>query len=146
MSTAIRRILCPVDFSTPSEHAYRYALGLAETLGAELHLLHAYQLPVYALPDGAMIPTAEVAIAVSTEAQRSLDAMEATPNVVVHRHLTEGVPHKEVERVVEELEIDLVVMGTHGRTGIRRLLFGSVAERVVRTCTVPVITVPPPDR
>ncbi|MBX3269407.1 MAG: universal stress protein [Sandaracinaceae bacterium] len=144
MSTTIRRILCPVDFSEPSRHAFEYALGLAETLGAEVHLAHAYQLPVFALPDGAMMPTAEMAAAVSTDAQRALDAMEAPEGRTVVRHLTEGVPHKEIERLVDELDIDLVVVGTHGRTGIRRLLIGSVAERVVRTCPVPVLTVPPP--
>ncbi len=143
MSTSIRRILCPVDFSEPSDHAYAYAVHLAKALGAELHAMHAFQLPVYALPDGAMIPTAEVAASVSTEAQKALDRLAAPAGVEVHRHLTEGVPHKEVERLVEELECDLVVMGTHGRTGIRRLLVGSVAERVVRTCSVPVVTVPP---
>lgn len=143
MSTSIRRVLCPVDFSEPSTHAYEYAVGLASALGAELHLAHAYQLPVYALPDGAMMPTAEVAAAVSTEAQKSLDALPTPEGVTVHRHLTEGVPHKEIERLVDEYDIDLVVMGTHGRTGIARLLVGSVAERVVRTCPVPVVTVPP---
>jgi nucleotide-binding universal stress UspA family protein len=143
MSTSIRRILCPVDFSEPSDHAYAYAVHLAKALGAELHVMHAYQLPVYALPDGAMIPTAEVAASMSTEAQKALDRMAAPEGLPVQRHLTEGVPHKEIERLVEELECDLVVMGTHGRTGLRRFLVGSVAERVVRTCSVPVVTVPP---
>ncbi|MEZ4337303.1 MAG: universal stress protein [Sandaracinaceae bacterium] len=143
MSTSIRRILCPVDFSEPSTQAYGFAVDLARALGAELHLAHAYQLPVYALPDGAMMPTAEVAASVSAEAQASLDAMPPAEGVTTKRHLTEGVPHKEIDRLVDEYDIDLVVMGTHGRTGIARLLVGSVAERVVRTCTVPVITVPP---
>lgn len=143
MTTSIRRILCPVDFSEPSTQAYEYAVGLARALGAELHVAHAYQLPVYALPDGAMMPTAEVAASVSAEAQKSLDAMPEAEGITVKRHLTEGVPHKEIDRLVDEYDIDLVVMGTHGRTGIARLLVGSVAERVVRTCSVPVVTVPP---
>jgi len=141
----IQRVLCPVDFSDPSGRALDYALDLAGALGAELHLLHAYQLPVYALPDGALIPSAELAASVSGDAQRAFDQLAARipEGVNVQRHLTEGAPHLEVQRLVKELDIDLVIMGTHGRTGLARLLLGSVAERVVRTCPVPVLSVPP---
>ncbi len=141
----VQRILCPVDFSEPSGHALDYALDLAQALGAELHLMHAYQLPVYALPDGALIPSAELAASVSTDAQRAFDQLMARipEGVSVTPHLTEGSPHVEIQRLVSELDIDMVVMGTHGRTGFARLLMGSVAERVVRTCPVPVLSVPP---
>jgi len=145
MTQTVQRILCPVDFSEPSGQALDYAVTLASTLGAELHLLHAYQLPVYALPDGALIPSAELAASVSSEAQEALDGLvnDRIPDgVVAHPHLTEGAPYLEVERLVKELDIDLVVMGTHGRTGFARLLMGSVAERVIRTCPVPVLSVP----
>ena len=141
----VQRILCPVDFSEPSGHALDYAIDLAQALGAELHLMHAYQLPVYALPDGALIPSAELAASVSTDAQRAFDQLmtRIPEGLSVTPHLTEGAPHAEVQRLVSELDIDLVVMGTHGRTGLARLLMGSVAERVVRTCPVPVLSVPP---
>jgi len=62
--------------------------------------------------------------------------------VKLETHLLEGIPYKEVVRMTEELDADLVVMGTHGRTGLKHLLLGSVAERVVRSSKVPVITVP----
>lgn len=139
----IRRILCPVDFSTPSERALDFALDLAESLGAEVELAHIYQLPVYALPDGAMMAGPEFTVRVTNELQKSLNELAARrPGKKLRTHLVEGVPYREVVRLAEELEADVIVMGTHGRTGIRHLLLGSVAERVVRSAKVPVITVP----
>lgn len=139
----IRRILCPVDFSTPSEKALDFALDLAGTLGAEVHLVHVFQLPIYALPDGAMMAGPELTTRVSTELQKALDELAVRrPGPKLPTHLVEGVPYREVVRMSDELSADLIVMGTHGRTGIRHLLLGSVAERVVRSARVPVITVP----
>lgn len=142
--TPIRRILVPVDFSAPSDNATEYALWLAKELGAELELMHSYSLPVYALPDGGVMVGPEYAARVSSAAQDSLDASVARysgQGVTVRAHLTEGIPHEEVARLVEELDAQMVVMGTHGRAGMRHLLLGSVAERVVRTSKVPVLTV-----
>lgn len=138
----IRRILCPVDFSTPSEKALDFALELADSLGAQVELVHVYQLPVYALPDGAMMAGPEFTTRVTTELQKSLTELATRSNRKLPTHLVEGVPYREVVRVAEELGADMVVMGTHGRTGIRHLLLGSVAERVVRSARVPVVTVP----
>lgn len=139
----IRRILCPVDFSPPSERALDFAIELGQRLGAEIHLVHVYQLPVYALPDGAMMAGPEFTTRVTTEMQRALtDLAEAKASANPETHLVEGVPYREIVRMSEELGADLIVLGTHGRTGIRHLLLGSVAERVVRSAKVPVITVP----
>lgn len=139
----IQRILCPVDFSDTSNHAVRYAAELAVPLGAELHLLHVYQLPMYTMPDGALLAGPETAQRVMETSQESLGklAEELPGELTVNTHLCEGVPHAEVNRLVKELGADLVVMGTHGRTGLGHLLLGSVAERVVRTAVVPVLTV-----
>ncbi len=139
----IRRILVPVDFSAPSDGALDFAIELAQKLGAEVHLMHVYQLPVYALPDGAMMAGPEFTTKVTTELQKSLtDLAKSKPGSPLKTHLVEGVPYREIVRMAGELDADLVVMGTHGRTGIRHLLLGSVAERVVRSSEVPVITVP----
>lgn len=141
----IRRILCPVDFSEPSESALDYAVDLASKFGADVQLVHVYQLPVYALPDGAMMAGPEFTTKVTNELSKALDALaekKAESGVKVETHLVEGIPYREVVRLGEELEADLVVMGTHGRTGIKHLLLGSVAERVVRSSKIPVITVP----
>jgi len=140
----VERILVPVDFSAPSEHATEYALGLARELGADVALVHSYSLPVYALPDGGVMVGPEYAARVSDAAQQSLDACVerfAGKGVEVHGHLTEGVPHEEVARLAKDLGAGMIVMGTHGRSGMRHFLLGSVTERVVRTSKVPVLTV-----
>ena len=144
--TDVRRILCLVDFSDTSDHAMEYAIRLAEQLGSELHLLHCYSMPIYPLPDGGIVGTGELANIVRRDSQKAFDALRARfdTSATVVEHLTEGIPHREVQRLSDELGIDMVVMGTHGRTGIRHFLLGSVAERVVRTSPVPVVTVPAP--
>lgn len=146
--TTISRILSPVDFSDTSDHAVEYAVELAKGLGAEIHLLHVYQLPMYSMPDGALLAGPDVATRIMDTARESLDALAqrlADRGVTVERHLTEGVPHQEIDRVAKEVGADLIVMGTHGRTGLGHLLLGSVAERVVRIVPVPVLTVRHPE-
>lgn len=143
---AIERILCPVDFSEPSEHAMRYAVDLAERLGAELHLVHVFQIPAMALPDGAIMGGPDWTTRIMERSEQSLKelaARHADQGIDVKTHLVEGVPFREINRVArEDVKADLIVIGTHGRTGLSHLLMGSVAERVVRTSDVPVITVP----
>ncbi len=139
----IRRILCPVDFSPHSENAVDFALDLSKKLGADVHLVHVYQLPVYALPDGAMMAGPEFTTKVTTELQKALTELAQRKDAKkLETHLIEGIPYREVVRMTDELGADMIVMGTHGRTGIRHLLLGSVAERVVRSSKVPVVTVP----
>lgn len=146
MST-IRTILCAVDFSEPSDAAVRYAAELAQKTGARLHLLHAFQIPMLALPDGAVMPSPEWTASASSRLQKGLDEIaDGLEGLEAQTHLVEGLPHTEVERFATENGVDLVVLGTHGRTGLAHLLLGSVAERIVRLSSVPVITVPSPDR
>lgn len=141
---AIKNIICPVDFSEGSARAVAYALVLARSVEAELHIVHSYQLPLYALPDGGLVAGPEYVQQVSNSSQTSLDTLVEgldKGDLVVKTHLTEGVPHVEIARLTAELEGDLVVMGTHGRTGLKHILMGSVAERVVRTSEKPVLTI-----
>ncbi|UJR78871.1 universal stress protein [Sandaracinus amylolyticus] len=143
---AIHRVLVPVDFSESSERAADYAVALARQLGAGVHFLHAWQMPVYAFPDGAVILGPDVVAQITTELQRSLDALverHKEPELSVEGHLKQGLPDREIVRAAGELGCELIVMGTHGRTGLPHLFLGSVAERVVRTSNVPVLTVPP---
>lgn len=146
--TSIERILCPVDFSETSEHALAYALELARGLGAEVDLAHIYQLPMYALPDGALLAGPDMASRILDTCQDSLDELasrHAGHEVALEKHLTEGVPHTEICRLAQKLGADMIVMGTHGRTGFGHLLLGSVAERVVRMSKIPVLTVRHPE-
>jgi nucleotide-binding universal stress UspA family protein len=143
----IRRIVCPVDFSEASEYALDYASDFASRLGARIDLVHVYQLPTYALPDGAVFTGADFENKLTGELQKQLDEItERTRKrgLETESQLLRGVPHKEIVRFAQDQEADLVVMGTHGRAGIEHILLGSVAERVVRTSPIPVVTVRQP--
>ncbi len=139
-----KRILVATDFSDPSNAALDYAIALAKALGAKITLAHVYELPVYGFPSGAMVATAEFAAQIMTSAQEAASAacekrkdvgVEITPVV------REGSTWEEVHRIADEVSADLIVIGTHGRRGISHALLGSVAEKIVRTATRPVLTV-----
>jgi nucleotide-binding universal stress UspA family protein len=137
-------ILVPTDFSVAAETALDSALALASKLGAKVYVLHAYQLPVVGFPDGVLVPTAEIASRVVSWAQSELAACVAKrkeSGVEIVSILKQADAREAVLAVAEEVGADLVVMGTHGRRGIARALIGSVAESVVRTSPVPVMTV-----
>jgi nucleotide-binding universal stress UspA family protein len=107
-------------------------------MGAELIIVHAYQLPV------TMEMPAEVAAVIAKQVQEELDGFIKgidTQGLKVSSSLCEGVPYVEIVRVAQDTGADLVVIGTHGRTGLAHLLLGSVAERVVRTSTAPVLVI-----
>ncbi len=142
----IKTILCPTDFSPSSQAALELARGLAKQLGAKLELVHVFQLPFYVgWEDGpaAMAATSEF---MNELKQRSDEKLEAAVSaceaagIEASGKQLEGAPHARIVELSEDA--DLIVMGTHGRTGLPRLVLGSVAERVVRMAECPVITVP----
>ena len=142
--SAPKVILVPTDFSVSAETALDYALQLAAKLGAKVYVMHAYQLPVVGFPDGVLLPTAEIATKLISWAQSQLAACVARrkeSSVEIVPVLKQADPRDAVLSAAEDLSADLVVMGTHGRRGLARALIGSVAESVVRTSTVPVLTV-----
>ena len=141
------RILCPTDFSEPSAGALEFAASLAERLGAELHLLHVYHLPLYALPQVMPLPTPDFAAELARAVNASLAALVeqlAGRGISAVPHLAEGVPYEVIVDKAVELGAEQIVMGTHGRTGLGHALLGSIAERVVRASPVPVTTVRAP--
>lgn len=150
-SKMIKTILVPVDFSEASESALAWACDLAETLnqpqgGAEVVPMHAFDIPAYGLPEGSYYFSADTMTRLSEESQAQLTQLEKK---FASRHvrrsiLRTGAPWDEVNALVKELDVQLIVMGTHGRRGISRALMGSVAERVVRTAEVPVVTIRKP--
>jgi nucleotide-binding universal stress UspA family protein len=139
-----KKILCPVDFSQGSNQAVEKAEELAKALGAEVELLHAYQLPVLALPD-APVTVSPTFVADLTDRAEKLMRQAAEPlrgrGLAVATKLLEGNPAETIVGRARELGASMIVMGTHGRSGFRRFLLGSTAERVVRTSTIPVLTV-----
>jgi nucleotide-binding universal stress UspA family protein len=139
-----RRILSPVDFSKTSVRAYEYAQALAERLGAELHVLHVYQLPTYMLPEGVYEVPIDLGADVLPRVREQLESFakrHCTTKVTITTSIAEGIPYMEIVREATERKVDLIAIGTHGRTGLSHLLMGSVAERVVRTSDIPVLTI-----
>lgn len=147
----IKKILCPIDFSECSERALDYAARMANTLNAELQLLHAYVDPLSAIPfarPGSAGPaTAEPEIIAQArkkrqEEVRRLQDMCAQHGITVQVQEIEGEPRRVINEVANRENSDLIIMGTHGRTGAARALLGSVSERVVRSAPCPVLVVP----
>lgn len=137
-----KKILVPIDFSTPAHEAFDYALGLAAHLGANLTLMHACRIPAGVLySDTAYVAASEIT---SSEARVELDAYldkAKAKGVQASAVLEDGAPRERILAVAESTGADLIVMGTHGRRPLSRVLLGSVAEHVVRHARQPVLTV-----
>ncbi len=141
-----RRILHPSDFSRASGAAFTKAVGLAKADRAELIVAHVLTPALPIAGEGYMSPKVyeEIEASARAAARKQLDALVAKARAAGARAkglLLEGVPHERIARAAKAQRTDLVVMGTHGRTGLARFFLGSVAERVVATSAVPVMTV-----
>ena len=140
-----RRILCPIDFSELSQEALGYAVDLASLYHAEVLLLHVVQ-PFPAHPDrfGFDSEILEFMQAQVAYAERALDETikKRIPTTIkVLGKVVQGQPSEEILRCAANEEFDLITIATHGHTGWRHLVFGSVAEKVVRLSTVPVLSI-----
>jgi nucleotide-binding universal stress UspA family protein len=137
----IRTILHPTDFSERSQAAFRLACALARDYDACLIALHVMPTEVV-YGEGVVLPPSH---GYRLEMLEKLEELRAEgPGVRVETRLAEGNPAEQINRLAEEIPCDLIVMGTHGRTGLGRLLMGSVAEQVVRKAPCPVLTVKQP--
>ena len=138
----LRHILVPVDFSPNAEKALRYAYKFAEQFGAKVTLLHVIQPMVYptdfALPAAAMGGFDD---AMRERVEEKLAAMATHPQLSCSSVVRSGQPYHEIAAAARELAVDLVVISTHGHTGLKHVLLGSTAERVVRYAPCPVLTV-----
>lgn len=146
--TLPKTILVPTDFGAGSDHAITYAADLAKALGAEIIIMHAWELPTMGLTDGAMGATSELVNQVQHSAQIGVDkAMQlaASLNVPARAFLKQGPSGPSIVECADEVGADMIVMGTKGRTGVTRALLGSVAEKVVRTAHQPVLTIHDPE-
>jgi len=143
-----QRILVPVDFSAHAEEAQRIAIELSRELGASLTLLHIYQPATVAIPEPVFIPagppSAEVLAAATTMLERAADTVRTSGGKVEDVRTVLGTPFLEIVRFAKEGGFDLIVMGTHGYTGLKHVFLGSVAEKVVRKapCAVLVVRLP----
>lgn len=138
----IRTILHPTDFSSYSDYAFRMACSLARDYGARVIVTHVAETPMPVFGDGVVLPPPQVSREPLLAKLNECQAPDGS--VPVEPWLVEGDPATEILRVAEEGKCDLIVMGTHGRTGFGRLLMGSVAEQVVRKAPCPVLTIRTP--
>lgn len=142
----IRRVLCPCDFSEVTPEAVAIAADISGIFGAELVLLHVVdsRIEYPMLMPGANLPTGaelhEHALA------KLNDYAAAYPKLDVKVEVVTGTPHKEIVESARQGDVDLVVMSTHGRTGLPLALIGSTAEKIVRTVPVPILTARPAER
>jgi nucleotide-binding universal stress UspA family protein len=147
---AIERILLPTDFSEHSKHAAQYACTLADKFQAEIHLIHVLQDLVAMVPEAGLAfpPPGDYLQDLRVSAEKAL--VDFLPSdwragITVQRALRDGIPFVEIVRYAKENHADLIVMGTHGRSGLAHVLLGSSAEKVVRKASCPVLTVRPPN-
>jgi len=139
----IQTILHPTDFSEHSGYAFRVACSLARDCGSRLVVVHVMSLPLYASPElGPLIPAPTLLEEELRE--RLLLLRPLDPAVAVDHCLLHGDAAAEIIRLAKDDKSDLIVMGTHGRTGLGRFLMGSVAEAVRRRAPCPVLTLTVP--
>ena len=138
------RILFATDFSPASEAALKYATALARDSGARLLIVHVEELPTPYAGGEMMLPQPEYP---NPEIRKMLEAVVPTDkNVAYEHHLLLGTAAEDIVRVATEEKADLIVIGTHGRTGLKRVLMGSVAEAVMRHAHCPVLTLKQSDK
>ena len=143
---AIRNILVATDFSPASRPAFRRALEMAAADGAALWIAHVTEPPIPISPEGYVLPRYydDVLASVRADAHKRLAVLVSRANkagVRTKSLILEGVPHDALNRAARLHRADVMVLGTHGRTGLARLLVGSVASRVIATAPCPVLTV-----
>jgi nucleotide-binding universal stress UspA family protein len=145
-----KKILCPTDFSEPSLKGVQAAAEFAERYSREVILLHvippAHNLTPPTIPSGKVL---EYYDELTRFAQKSLDELieEKFPkSLSVSSRVVQGNPSDEIVRTASEEKVNLIVIATHGATGWRRFMFGSVAEKVVRMAGCPVLTIPAPEK
>jgi universal stress protein A len=141
-----RKILCPTDFSDTSRAALATAIALAQKLGSAVTLLHVYQAPGVALPDGVALGGPEELAMIADHVDASMKTWQAEAQAMgmgVAVETAIGATALEIERVAGEGGYDLIVMGTHGRSGLAKALLGSTTEKVIQKAPCAVLTVRP---
>jgi len=142
---AIRKILVPTDFSAHADEAFRVAHMLAGAVGAEVVVFHVAQPPAVVLEGGRLLADANTAAPINLW-ERFPDAHPTDPRVRVEHEVivAERPSARHILEILDKLGCDVIVMGTHGRTWLKHLLFGSVTEAVVRSARCPVMVVKAP--
>jgi nucleotide-binding universal stress UspA family protein len=146
----IRSILVPTDFSECGNYALSYAASLARNFGASIICVHVIEPMVPTVGYSGMtepLPIADIADQLENSAEHELPKLaksEECVGLAVEEVIVHGEAASEIVRVAKERNVDLIVVSSHGRTGLGRILFGSTAEAVVRHASCPVLVVKPP--
>ncbi|MEK7698791.1 MAG: universal stress protein [Planctomycetota bacterium] len=144
----IKNILCPIDYSVYSEKALEYAIEFAGKYEAKLYLIHVLDIRIYDMNDPDLY---NVNIVDKDTIERLKERLlrciseDIKGKISVEAVVVQGVPFTEIIRMAKEYMVDLIVLGTHGRTGLSQAIMGSVAERVVRKSPCPVLTIRHPE-
>lgn len=154
MPTTMSKFVCPIDFSEGSERALDQAIDIASSLSAQIELVHVFMPPIPSLPDLSVVTLAIDPAFIDGIAKQHKKLLEdallrlraRAPNLQISSHLLQGDPAGTIAEFARDAGASLIVIGTHGRRGFQRFLLGSVAERVVRISSVPVLTVPLTDK
>lgn len=147
LARMINRILVPIDFSAHSKNALKYAIPMAEQFDAALYLVYVVEPTVYPADLGfgqVVMPGIEDELREKgADELQELIEKEIRGRVKASASVRTGKPHQEILLEAKEKKIDLIVIATHGHTGVEHMLFGSTAARIVRTAACPVLTIRP---
>lgn len=138
----IKKILVPSDFSRESEKSLDYAVMTAKKFGAKIHLFHAIEPFPYTTTDAFMVvDNSEALRKIAETLIKTTAALIKKRGVAVTSSLSVGSPAREIIIKADREKADMIIMGTHGRTGMEHVLLGSVAEKVIRLAKCPVLTI-----
>jgi len=148
MSQMINKILVPIDFSDYSKNALKYAAQFAKQFNAKIYLVYVVEPMIYPA-DFSMgqvaIPSTDIDLQKRGEDELNLLAKNfIDPSIIVETVIRTGKPFVEINDTATEKDVDIIIMATHGHTGVEHLLFGSTAEKVVRKAPCPVLTLREP--
>jgi universal stress protein A len=142
ITMTVHHVLVPIDFSPYAEQALDYAIALAQKLQARVTLLHVIQPPLVAGADMGAWPSPafvdELEAAITSDLEGYLTRVTAA-GLVGEMTVVHGVPFQQILDTAKKRQVDLIIMGTHGRTGLSHVLLGSVTEKVVRLAPCPVL-------
>src|SRR5262245_8325717 len=142
----IQRILVPTDFSEYSQHALKYAVALAQSFMAKLYVVHIFEDAVVAAPTETFHPEIWAEAETAEKEELSLLTQELhTKGIDVEPVFGSGIAHSEIVKTAKELDVDLITLATHGRTGLSHLVFGSTAEKIIRLAPCPVLVLKHPE-
>jgi len=145
LQESMRKILVPVDFSSSSNKAFLFAREMVKCWEGELHLVHI--LDTDFLSGAVHITIEPLDESVAKWKKRAEDKLKAIyhdeegPELTGEIHIRDGKPHEEILKLADELEVGMIVIGSHGRKGLERAIFGSVAEKVTRMSKTPILVI-----